>query len=134
MKKLNCILLIDDNPADNYFHKMVIEEMNIASHITISESGEDALAYLKDSNNLIPDLIFLDINMPKMSGWDFLKEFNKLKVAKKNKIVVVVLATLNNPNEINRSPEISLVANFELKPLSKRTLGGIMERHFNGLD
>jgi CheY-like chemotaxis protein len=70
-KKLNCILLIDDNDADNYYHQTIIEQMNVTNSVQIVENGLDAINFLKKENQVIPELIFLDINMPKMNAYYF---------------------------------------------------------------
>ena len=130
MKKLKCILLIDDNPADNRFHQLLIEEMNIAEDIQMVENGLDALGFLKKENQIIPELIFLDINMPKMNGWEFLEEYKKLPSHIKAKIVIIMLSTSANPKDISRSQEIAEVSNFETKPLTQEAVENILEHYF----
>ncbi|MEI6489791.1 MAG: response regulator [Bacteroidota bacterium] len=130
MKKLKCVLLIDDNSGDNRLHKILIEEMKIANQIHSVENGADALAFIKDSSKTLPDLIFLDINMPEMNGWDFLAEYKKLDRVKKANIVLIVLSGISNPDAINKAPEISQISNFELKPLTKRVLNDIIRNYF----
>ncbi len=130
MKKLNCILLVDDLPADNHFLQMMIEEMNIAENIKVALNGIDALNYLKNENNIIPDLIFLDINMPKMNGWEFLEEYKKLDKNTKSKIVIVILSTSINPDDIKKSEGIEEVSDFEVKPLDKDAIENILYKFF----
>jgi CheY-like chemotaxis protein len=79
MKKINCIMLIDDNEDDNFFHERVIRKSSYADIILVKQSALDALNYLKKDllESEYPDLIFLDINMPAMNGWEFLEEFNQ---------------------------------------------------------
>ena len=73
-KKLECILLIDDDDEDNFYHKIVIERMNITKRIEVAYNGLEALEFLQKESQIIPELIFLDINMPKMNGWEFLEK------------------------------------------------------------
>jgi CheY-like chemotaxis protein len=128
--KLNCILLIDDDDDDNYFHQMIIDEMNITEHIEIALNGLEALAYLTDENKPKPDLVFLDVNMPKMNGWEFLKEHHDLPEKYKANIIVVMLTTSTNPEDKKRAAQYSEVTDFNCKPLTKEMLTIILERYF----
>ena len=109
---------------------MMIEEMNIAENIKVALNGIDALNYLKNENNIIPDLIFLDINMPKMNGWEFLEEYKKLDKNTKSKIVIVILSTSINPDDIKKSEGIEEVSDFEVKPLDKDAIENILYKFF----
>lgn len=68
-------MLIDDNKVDNFFHERIIKKNDVAETIIIKESGEEALMHLNTNEILKPDVIFLDINMPGMSGWEFIEEY-----------------------------------------------------------
>ncbi len=129
-KKLNCILLVDDDPDDNYFHQIIINKMNMVNHIDIARNGIEAIAYLKKEDRIPPDLIFLDLNMPKMNGWEFLEEYKNLSKAQKCKVLIVILTTSANPDHIKRAKEIQDVTGFSTKPLSKDYLTEILEQHF----
>ena len=129
-KKLNCILLVDDDPDDNYFHQIINNKMDIVNEINIAYNGIEAIAYLKTENRIPPDLIFLDLNMPKMNGWEFLDEYKNLSIAQKAKVIIVILTTSANPDHIARAKEIQDVTGFTTKPLSKEFLTEILEDHF----
>ncbi len=129
-RKLNCILLIDDDLDDNYYHQLIISEMGIANHIDTVGNGIEALNYLKKENQIPPDLIFLDINMPKMNGWEFLEQYKHLGEVQKAKVVIMILSTSANPDDIKRSKEIQEVTGFESKPLSKELMTEILKQHF----
>src|SRR5438132_10455372 len=118
MKKLNCVLLIDDNPAENNYNKIIIEEMNIASAIEIAENGLDALYFLSKEDKPFPELIILDLYIPKMNGWEFIEEFRKFPDLKKANTVLIILSNTSNPNDAKKVKEIKEVTDFELKPLN----------------
>jgi CheY-like chemotaxis protein len=82
-KKLNCILLVDDDTEDNHYHKIVLDDMHITTQVEIARDGIEALQYLTKENQITPELIFLDINMPRMNGWEFLEAYEKLTDAQK---------------------------------------------------
>lgn len=129
-KKLNSILLIDDDPDDNYFHQIIINEMNIVNQIDIATNGIEAIAYLTQKNCIPPEIIFLDLNMPKMNGWEFLDQYKHLDIGKKAKVLILILTTSANPDDIKRAKEIQEVTGFETKPLTKELLTDILQQHF----
>ena len=129
-KKLNCILLIDDDSEDNRFHQIIIEEMGITEKICFAQNGIEALDYFA-KGKLIPELIFLDVNMPKMNGWEFLDEYCKLNVSQKAKVVIVMLTTSLNPADKERARKIKEITGFETKPITPEMLTRILATHFS---
>ena len=128
--KLNCIMLIDDDADDNFFHQLVIDEMNITEHVEVALNGLEALDYLKSEKQPRPDLVFLDINMPKMNGWEFLEEHNKLPEEQKANVIVIMLTTSSNPEDKKRAEHYADATAFNSKPLTKEMLTQILERYF----
>jgi CheY-like chemotaxis protein len=129
--KLNCIMLIDDDDDDNYFHQIVINKMNITEHIEVALNGEEALIFLKKENHIHPDIIFLDINMPKMNGWEFMEAYKELRANQKAKVVVMMLTTSENPEDKKRSALYPEITSFNSKPLTEEMLAAILEKHFS---
>ncbi|MES1198049.1 MAG: response regulator [Chitinophagaceae bacterium] len=130
-KKLNCILLIDDDEPTNYISKFLIEEADCTEHIHIVQTGQSALDYLTNDNIAVrPDLIFLDINMPAMNGWEFLDKYNKLEQKHKEGIVIVMLTTSLNPDDEIKASEMPCIAGFENKPLTSEKLDRVLKEYF----
>ncbi|MDH7463492.1 response regulator [Chitinophagaceae bacterium 26-R-25] len=134
-KKLKCVMLIDDDEPTNFLNKMVVEEMDCAERIKVIPNARQALEYLKAASNnnsdqCTPELIFLDINMPAMDGWEFLAEYERLSEQQKSKVIVVMLTTSFNPEDRLRAMEIESVAAFKNKPLTVEILREILEAHF----
>lgn len=137
MKKINCILLIDDNPADNEYHKIIIAEANICSHVQVAVDGRKALDYIIKSGEPNqseafpkPDLIYLDINMPGMNGFEFLEEYDKLEERLKAKVVIIMLTTSLNPDDKERANMTKEVNEFQNKPLTVEILHETLEKYF----
>jgi len=130
-KKLNCIMLIDDDDDDNFFHQIVINKMNITEHIEVALNGEEALIFLKNKNQTQPDIIFLDINMPKMNGWEFMEAYKELRADQKAKVVVMMLTTSENPEDKKRAALYPEIISFNSKPLTEEMLAAILEKHFS---
>ncbi|HET6243450.1 MAG TPA: response regulator [Bacteroidia bacterium] len=129
-KKLNCILLVDDNAADNYFHKIIIKEMNFTENIEVALDGEEALTFVKKENQIPPELIFLDINMPRMDGWDFLEAYRELSEEQKSDTIVIMLTTSLNPEDEKKAEQFAEVVGFKIKPLTVEMLTEILEQYF----
>lgn len=133
MKKLNYIMLVDDNPDDNFFHERTIKKAGCARNVEIVDSGEKALEILKRKKELkeaFPDLLLLDINMPRMNGWEFMEEYGKLISHFDSKMVVIILTTSSNPDDEERAKTISLISGFKVKPLTKEMLEDILDNYF----
>lgn len=128
-KKFKSILLIDDNAADNRYNQIILEEMNIVDNIEIAESGTEALKILDNDGHPLPELILLDINMPKMNGWEFLEAYKKLQLNEQEKKIVVVLTTSMNPEDKKRASEISDISEFNIKPLTPEMLEKIIAKY-----
>jgi CheY-like chemotaxis protein len=135
--KLNCILLIDDDESTNYLNRLIIEDVGCTESIQAVESGREALDFLTardspadDPEFPCPDIIFLDINMPGMSGWEFLEEYRKLPEEQRGNILVFMLTTSLNPDDEKRAHEITDVSDFIYKPLSEQILEKILLEHF----
>ena len=111
MKELS-FLLVDDDRDDSELFKEALNEVDHSAIFFHAESGEDALLKLNESD--LPEIIFLDINMPRMNGWEF------LRVLKYNeqfrKIPVIIYSTTSHPEE--KDTAIAWGATFKTKPNS----------------
>jgi CheY-like chemotaxis protein len=137
-KKINCVLLIDDDEPTNFLSQMVIEDAECAEGIQVATSGEQAISYLtnsglyKDESSKFPrpELIFLDINMPAMNGWEFLEKYKDLETAHKGNIVIIMLTTSLNPDDKLRAADIPYITGFENKPLTDKKLEEVLKKYF----
>lgn len=132
-KKLRNILLIDDNEADNFIHNRVIEKADVAEIVTITYGAQEALDYLCEkggANYPKPEIVFLDINMPGMTGWDFLAAYQKLDEDKKAGIVICLLSTSSFERDKQKAEEYNVLSDFTNKPLTHKKLMEIIETHF----
>jgi CheY-like chemotaxis protein len=137
-KKLNCILLIDDDEPTNFLNKMTVEQADCAHHVQVVQSGQEALDYLTSSGKYNasaegyprPDLIFLDINMPAMDGWEFLDRYTLLPQEQKGEIIMIMLTTSLNPDDQVRTMQMPGIAGFENKPLMQPNLESILYKYF----
>lgn len=134
MKRLNTILLIDDDAPTLFLNKLVIQDLDCTDKILTAENGRQAIEMLTEKTEdgfLCPDLILLDINMPIVNGWEFMEKYETLSQEQKAKIVVVMLTTSLNPDDRSRAESIEDIKDFVSKPLDETTLKEIIEKHFN---
>jgi CheY-like chemotaxis protein len=138
-QKLNCIMIIDDDEPTNFISNILLEEAGCTSHIQIEESARSALQYLSETDHsdnkksgiCYPELIFLDINMPAMNGWEFLDKYKELKLELHHKTIIIMLTTSINPDDKLKADDIPLVTAFENKPLTAKMIQGIIKKHFD---
>jgi len=136
-KGLDCILLIDDEEANNFLHQMVIEHAKIDTFVQTTYNGVEALEFLTCTGKFSrakdfpqPGIIFLDINMPKMNGWEFLEEYVKLPEEQKGKIVMAMLTSSLNQDDIDKSNKNTNLKGFINKPLTAAKLMTVIENNF----
>jgi CheY-like chemotaxis protein len=136
-KDLRCIMLVDDNQDDNFFHEREIKKTNLAINVIAKKTGLEALDYLKSKKVIAymqPDLIFLDINMPGMNGWEFLKEYNQLDNKLQSEVIVIMLTTSDNPDDESKAKTWDFVSDYITKPLTKEKMEVIVNKYFKQTD
>ncbi|MES2429502.1 MAG: response regulator [Bacteroidota bacterium] len=126
--KFKSILLIDDKAGDNRYNQIILEQMGVIDKIEIAENGEEALRILVNADPSQPKLVFLDINMPRMNGWEFLEMYQSLGMAKTNN-EIIVLTTSMNPEDKIKSDGIFFVTEFQIKPLTPEKIKSILEKY-----
>ncbi|MFS4483976.1 response regulator [Hyunsoonleella sp. 2307UL5-6] len=132
--KLDLIIFIDDDFATNYLHERNAKLADCTKHVKIFSSALDALGYLKntDSEDYIkPNIIFLDINMPIMNGWEFLEEYEKINISKHSDLLLVMLTTSLNPKDKAKADDWNIVSDYRNKPLLSEQLLKIVKDNFN---
>jgi CheY-like chemotaxis protein len=123
-------MLIDDNHDDNFFHEREIKKVNAANIVIKKNSGMDALEYLKSKKDPHSDLIFLDINMPGMNGWEFLQEYNLLDKELQSQAIIIMLTTSDNADDIKKAGTWSFISDYITKPLTKEIMSEIRRKYF----
>jgi len=127
-KKYRTVMLIDDNEIDNLINQKMIEAAAVTENIYTHTGAKSAIEFLKNmekmdvADKVLPDVIFLDIDMPLMDGFQFLEEFEKLGNAAKKKCKIVMLTSSINPQDFNRSKKYENVKLYLNKPLSHESI------------
>lgn len=113
-------LLIDDNYIDNFVTRKILEVSNFAETIIVVRSATEAIESLRNGT-VTPDVIFLDIRMPLMSGFEFLEAYDKLNIDKKN-IKIFMLSSSLDPLDIRKSLDNKYITQFIHKPLTQKAI------------
>jgi CheY-like chemotaxis protein len=124
-KVIDLVMLVDDNDTDNFISKRIIEITKFANRVEVKNSGKSALDYLREFQNNVdelPNLIFLDINMPIVDGFVFLYEFEKFNDLIKDKCKVIILSSSDNKRDIDKIVNNNHVIKFITKPLTETAL------------
>lgn len=134
MKKLKRILLIDDSETDNFIHRRRFDKFGMVEQVEIRTDGRQGLDYLTtpcaEGHYPHPDLLFLDINMPIMDGWEFLEAYRDLPTEQRATVTVALLTTAAGEGDMNRAYGYGVVDAHEAKPLTNDKLGKLMQRFF----
>ncbi len=127
------VMLVDDNDTDNFISRRIIEITKFAEDVIVKNSGKGALDYLKKNEEAaseLPDIIFLDINMPIVDGFVFLYEYEKFGNLVKDKCRVIILSSSDNKRDIDKIVNNDYVIKFVTKPLTEKTLEEIQHLEF----
>lgn len=122
-------MIVDDSEIDNFINSKMIEGCGFASQVYVHSSGVSALEFLKNinktansSSELIPEIIFLDLNMPVMDGFQFVAEFEKLPIMFRRHIKIIMFTTSVNPDDREKALQQKSICDFINKPMSQIAL------------
>ena len=121
-------MLVDDNDTDNFISQKIIELNGFATKVIAKNSGKSALEYLEANENNVeelPEVIFLDINMPIVDGFVFLFEFERFNDVLKKKCKIAMLSSSDNKRDIERIVDNDYVVKYITKPLTQEALSDI---------
>lgn len=125
MNQTKTLTLIDDDEIFVFLTKKAIEKTKLIDQIKVFDNGLDAIIFLKENKDnveILPEVIFLDLNMPVMDGWQFLEEYILLHPTIGKKITVYICSSSISPDDIKRAKAINQVADYIIKPITKEKL------------
>jgi CheY-like chemotaxis protein len=125
MNNVHCAMLIDDDAPTNFFHREVLLQAHFTKNILVFEQASLAIEYLLDQNRegALPEVIFLDLNMPGMDGWEFLEVYQEKVRPLYPKIrLIVMLTTSENPDTREKARKYDVLDTFMTKPLTDEKL------------
>ena len=128
--KFETVMIIDDNTIDLYISSRLIIKNNFGKKVMEYSDAREALQYLQDNQDNIaalPQVIFVDIYMPLMSGFEFLEAYDKLPNSLKNHCKTFIISSTIDDNDILRARRDKNVISFQVKPINKEFLNRINE-------
>lgn len=129
MNKLQTSCIIDDDDIIVYGAKRIMKEISFSDHILVFNNGQDALTGLKEvgaNGEDFPSVIFLDLNMPIMDGWEFLEAFIKFPGFQKENVTIYIISSSVDPRDLLRAKEYSIVSKYILKPITTEDLKNVL--------
>jgi CheY-like chemotaxis protein len=126
---MKTIFLIDDDPVFVYLTKKIICSVNGGCEIREFADGELAIERLRqicDDGTSLPDIIFVDLSMPVMDGWEFLNEYDLLRPKLSKPIELFIVSSSISPQEVERSKTYPAVLDFLIKPVAKGKIAEII--------
>ncbi|RUT72127.1 response regulator [Flavobacterium cupreum] len=127
--KFETVMIIDDNIIDLYIASRMITQNNFGKKVLLYTAPEEAMKYLQDHQDNIaelPQILFVDIYMPLMSGFEFLEAYDKLSPVLKNYCRAYIISSTIDNEDISLSKSNTNVVSFHIKPVTKEFLDRII--------
>ena len=129
MSKSSIICIIDDDSIYRFTIVRTLEIEKVAETIITFADGEEAIQFIQENlgdQSKLPDVIFLDINMPIMDGWQFLEEYEKIFDTLGKTIIIYLVTSSIDPADMDRAKKISLITRYLTKPLKPESLRSLV--------
>ena len=131
MEKRADFILIDDDPVNNMLSEIIIEEVFPDARIvafTDPKAGLDHVLIQRNPNIEGKCILFLDLNMPIMSGWDFMDQFEKSEISTRHQLEIYILSSSVNPADLDRAKKNPFIRDFIEKPLTEEVVMDLVSR------
>jgi DNA-binding NarL/FixJ family response regulator len=128
--KIPNLWIIDDDPMSSFYIKRLAELGELAHIISIYNTAEGAINYLlhhKKSPEHLPDIILLDIYMPEVDGWEFLKQLEKIEAQLAKKPAVYIISSSSHPRDLDRAAALPIVRHYFQKPVTLEVLKSVVQ-------
>ena len=132
-KKLDLVLLVDDDPVVNILNTVIIKQSGFVKEIRQADSAESALNALTllQLEKKWPSIIFVDINMPGIDGWEFIEMLGEKFIDFKNKCVICVLSSSLDPRDRDKATQSPWVDSFLSKPLPGEAMEHLCRMYYD---
>lgn len=125
------VALVDDDKIFQLTTSRTMQIAGLAENILQFDNGEDALLFLKEhahQPDALPDVLFLDINMPMVDGWMFLEDYAVIKDSLRKPIWIYMVSSSIDPRDVSRAHRNENIVDYIQKPVSREKLAEIMQK------
>lgn len=133
-KRIQSVLLVDDNEATNFLNRILLEQSAFARHIYTASNGLAALDHISgrkgEKNYTPPQLIFVDGIMPLLDGWEFIGEIERQKWSISFVPIVVMLTACECPERKKEALQYNFVLDYLEKPLTEKMIEEVKKKLF----
>ncbi|MGB7394023.1 MAG: response regulator [Pricia sp.] len=127
--KIQKVCIIDDDPIFVYGTKRIMDEVDFCDEVIVYHDGQEALDGLNEMNQRgeeLPSIIFVDLNMPVMNGWEFLEDFIKIDNHNRDKVIVYIISSSVDPRDLEQIRNYPVVNQYILKPITPEALENVL--------
>ena len=126
------VLVVDDDSIANFLIERIVQSTGLARNISKALNGREALEVIKsrhEDTGSFPDVILLDLNMPLMNGFEFIKAYRELEIDGTDEVLIILVTSSNDPSDIQRAKDLG-IKYYLTKPLSADAIKGIFRTEF----
>ena len=129
MSAIQKYILVDDDPFNNIISRIEIESILSEVDIKVFEIPEEALAFIQNEyiKSMMPTILFLDINMPTLTGWEFMEEYEKFSEGVKKQISIYILSSSVDPRDTDKAKTNKHIKGYISKPLQGEVVLSLIE-------
>ena len=131
MPKISVIAIVDDDEIYQFGMRRDLGTINLPKKLWFFSNGMEALEHINENitnEDNIPDIIFLDINMPVMDGFEFIEQFKNIKTAIKKKVDIYIVSSSIDKSDINRANSFPEVTEYLIKPVRISELTNVVKK------
>lgn len=125
MKKINTFCIIDDDDIYQFTTSVLLKKTDLVNKIILFSNGLKAINFFKEElGNIenIPDILFLDVNMPVMDGWEFLEEYLLIKPMIPKTVIIYMVSSSVDEKDVLKAKSISTLSGYLVKPISSKNI------------
>lgn len=134
MKKIDTFCIIDDDDIYQLTTSILLKKTELVKKIIVFSNGLEAINFLKSEigqEDNIPDIVFLDVNMPVMDGWEFLEEFLLIKSTLPKTVVIYMVSSSVDERDVSKAKSISSLSGYIVKPISNQNIIDVIAGRLN---